>query len=83
MVGVPAVVDNDSTGLGASPMRLWLPHAPQLQRTVSTQSCDGCETRQYHNDACAAERLHCMQGVGPHQVIDWLEMQLSTAQTPP
>ncbi|WP_398330629.1 hypothetical protein [Vulcanococcus sp.] len=51
--------------------------APQLQRTVSTQSCDGCTTRRYRNDACAAERHHCMEGVGPHQVIDWVEAQLS------
>jgi heptosyltransferase-3 len=84
-VGTPvlAVVGNDSTDLGASPVRLWLPRAPQLQRTVSTQSCDGCETRRYRNDACAAERHHCMEGVGPHQVIDWLEAQLATAQTLP
>jgi heptosyltransferase-3 len=78
-VGTPvlAVVGNDSTDLGASPVRLWLPRAPQLQRTVSTQSCDGCETRRYRNDACVAERHHCMEGVGPHQVIDWLYAQLA------
>jgi heptosyltransferase-3 len=84
-VGTPvlAVVGNDSTDLGASPLRLWLPRAPQLQRTVSTQSCDGCETRRYRNDACIAVSHHCMEGVGPHQVIDWLEAQLVMAQTPP
>ena len=84
-VGTPvlAVVGNDSTGLGASPVRLWLPRAPQLQRTVSSQSCDGCETRRYRNDTCVAERHHCMEGVGPNQVIDWLEAQLAMAQTQP
>jgi ADP-heptose:LPS heptosyltransferase len=77
-VGTPvlAVVGNDSQGVGASPMRLWLPRAPQLQRTVSSASCDGCESRRYRNDACVAERHHCMEGVGPHQVIDWLKAQL-------
>jgi heptosyltransferase-3 len=79
-VGTPvlAVVGNDSAEVGASPVRLWLPRAPQLQRTVSTKSCDGCEARRYRNDACAAERHHCMEGVGPHQVIDWFETHLAS-----
>lgn len=77
-VGTPtlAVMGNDAAAVGASPMRLWLPRARQLQRTVSSASCDGCEARRYRNDGCVAERHHCMEGVEPAQVTRWLEQTL-------
>ena len=77
-VGTPvlAVVGNDAAGVGASPIRLWLPRAPQLQRTISTASCSGCVDEHFRNDGCVAERHHCMEGVNPVQVIDWLEQEL-------
>lgn len=73
-MGTPllAVVGNDAAGLGASPVRLWLPRARQLTRTISSASCDGCEGLRYRNDACIADRHHCMEGVEPQQVIHWL-----------
>ena len=77
-VGTPvlALVGNDATSVGASPVRLWLPRAAQLQRTVSTNSCHGCEAERFRNDSCVAERHHCMEGVEPEQVINWLNQQL-------
>ena len=78
-VGVPvmAVVGNDGEGVGASPIRLWLPRAPQLARTVSTAHCDGCTAEHFLNDGCVAERHHCMEGVDAAQVINWLEQVMS------
>uniref|UniRef100_UPI0040471B9C glycosyltransferase family 9 protein n=1 Tax=Cyanobium sp. TaxID=2164130 RepID=UPI0040471B9C len=77
-VGTPvlAVVGNDAAGVGASPIRLWLPRAPQLGRTISTTSCSGCVAERFRNDGCVAERHHCMEGVDPAQVIHWLEQEV-------
>ena len=77
-VGTPvlAVVGNDAAGVGASPIRLWLPRAPQLARTVSTARCSGCVAERFRNDGCVAERHHCMEGVDPAQVIHWLEQEV-------
>ncbi len=78
-VGTPvlAVVGNDIDNVGASPLRLWLPRAPQLERTVSSASCSGCAEARFHNDGCIAEHHHCMEGVEPQQVTSWLARNLS------
>ncbi|MCP9809142.1 glycosyltransferase family 9 protein [Cyanobium sp. HWJ4-Hawea] len=74
-VGTPtlAVVGNDANGLGASPIRLWLPRLPNCQRTVANVSCDGCDALRFRNDECVKDNHECMESVGPHQVVDWLE----------
>ena len=77
-VGTPvlAVVGNDAEGLGASPIRLWLPRSNQLTRTVSSVSCSGCDDRRFRNEACVEELHACMNGVLPQQVTDWLKTVL-------
>ena len=77
-VGTPvlAIVGNNQEGVGASPIRLWLPHAEKLERTVSSATCFGCEEHRYRNDACTAASHQCMDGVEPEQVLQWLEQQL-------
>lgn len=74
-VGTPvlAIVGNNKNGLGASPIRLWMPRAEQLARTVSSANCSGCEDQRYRNDACVAESHQCMDGVEPEQVLHWLK----------
>ena len=73
-VGTPtlAVVGNDAAGVGASPIRLWLPRVAVLQRTVSSSSCSACADNRYRNDACLVEGHLCMAGVEPEQVLSWL-----------
>ena len=73
-VGTPtlAVVGNDSAGVGASPIRLWLPRVAVLQRTVSSTTCSACADNRYRNDACLVEGHPCMSGVKPGQVLNWL-----------
>jgi len=73
-VGTPtlAVVGNDAAGVGASPIRLWLPRVAVLQRTVSTSSCSACADNRYRNDACLVDGHPCMAGVEPEQVLSWL-----------
>ena len=69
---VLAVVGNDADGLGASPIRLWLPRATKVSRTVSESSCDGCEQNRYRNEHCVADAHACMWGVSAEQVVSWL-----------
>ena len=78
-VGTPtlAVVGNDAEGVGASPIRLWLPRSSSLSRTISRSSCSLCSENRFRNDGCLAETHHCMQGVDPQQVIHWLETTLA------
>lgn len=78
-VGTPtlAVVGNDADGVGASPIRLWMPRAHQLQRTVSTQTCTGCDDQRFRNEGCVADRHYCMEGVSSQQVITWLQTVLA------
>jgi len=73
-VGTPtlAIVGNDAAGLGASPIRLWLPRVEVLQRTHSSASCGACANNRYRNDGCLVEGHPCMAGVDPRQVLDWL-----------
>ena len=73
-VGTPtlAVVGNDAQGVGASPIRLWLPRCSNLQRTASSFSCSACAENRFRNDACLVEGHPCMQQVAVQQVLDWL-----------
>jgi len=83
-VGVPtlAVIGNDATGVGASPVRLWMPRSANCTRTVSTQQCDGCEALRFRNDGCVREGHPCMQGVEANQVITWLQGLQVAGQLP-
>jgi ADP-heptose:LPS heptosyltransferase len=73
-VGTPtlAIVGNDAAGVGASPIRLWLPRVAVLQRTISSASCSACAENRYLNDGCLVEGHPCMAGVEASQVMDWL-----------
>ena len=79
-VGTPtlAVVGNDAAGVGASPIRLWLPRAANLQRTTSPASCHSCAERRFRNDGCVESGHPCMQAVAPQQVTDWLTHVFNT-----
>jgi heptosyltransferase-3 len=68
-----AVVGNDQNGVGASPIRLWMPRAPQVTRTVSSASCSKCSEARFSNNGCLADSHNCMEGVAPEQVITWLK----------
>lgn len=74
-VGTPtlAVVGNDATGIGASPMRLWLPRCSNVSRTVAPATCRACADNRFRNDGCLVEGHPCMASVEPDQVIAWLE----------
>ena len=72
-----AVVGNDASGVGASPIRLWLPRASNLQRTISEHTCGECARRRFRNDDCVVDGHPCMQGVQPQQVMDWLDQVLA------
>lgn len=78
-MGTPtlAVVGNDADGVGASPIRLWLPRAANLQRTCSPVTCHSCADRRFRNDGCVEAQHHCMEAVDPRQVTDWLGSVLS------
>ena len=77
-VGTPtlAVVGNDKEANGASPIRLWQPRNPVVERTVSTTTCKLCSENRYKNDICIAENHICMDGVSANQVIEWLEKKI-------
>jgi len=74
-VGTPtlAIVGNDVDGIGASPMRLWLPRCSNVERTVSTETCRACADNRFRNDACLVDGHPCMASVDPDQVIGWLQ----------
>ena len=77
-VGTPtlAIVGNDHLGVGASPIRLWMPRSPNCDRTVSSVSCDACSAARFRNDHCLKDDHECMNAVSPDQVIHWLERTL-------
>ena len=83
-VGTPtlAIVGNDANDVGASPIRLWMPRAAVCDRTISVNTCDGCEAVRFRNDACLKQTHHCMEGVTAEQVIQWLERTLNRAGKP-
>ena len=74
-VGTPtlAVVGNDMSGVGASPIRLWMPRCQNAQRTYSSVSCSLCAENYFANDECLLDGHPCMEGVAPQMVIDWLD----------
>ena len=74
-VGTPtfAVVGNDANGVGASPIRLWLPRVATCSRSESSYTCDKCSVEQFRNNDCLVDGHPCMTGVKPQQIIDWLE----------
>ena len=73
-VGTPtfAIVGNDDNGVGASPIRLWLPRSPNVSRSISSFTCHDCETNRFRNDSCLVDGHPCMYSVNPMQVIDWI-----------
>lgn len=77
-VGTPtlAIVGNDVDGVGASPIRLWMPRTQNCTRTFSTNTCGECSAARFKNDACLLENHTCMEGVSPSQVTSWLDKQL-------
>lgn len=77
-MGTPtlAIVGNDKYDRGASPIRLWLPRCTNVNRTVSTYTCELCAQNQFRNDTCIADEHHCMLGVHPTQVMEWLSKTL-------
>ena len=78
-VGTPtyAVVGNDSDGMGASPVRLWMPRCTNVTRSVSPASCSACADNRFRNNACLVDGHPCMAAIQPSEVIDWLMVQLN------
>ena len=77
-VGTPtlALIGNDISEVGASPIRLWLPRCTNVSRTIASSTCHECESRRFRNNDCVVEGHPCMQSVEPTQVIAWLDSQL-------
>ena len=73
-MGTPtlAIVGNDADGVGASPIRLWLPRVDNCQRTVSSHTCEQCTLNCFNNNDCLVEGHPCMSGVTSKQVLEWL-----------
>ena len=77
-VGTPtyAIVGNDSEGIGASPVRLWMPRCSNVKRSISPASCSACADNRFSNDACLVAGHPCMEAIQPSEVIKWLKFQL-------
>ncbi len=77
-VGTPtlAIVGNDKNGDGVSPIRLWLPRTPLLERTISSYTSMKFSENHYRNDDLE-EAKRCMYSVKPQQVIDWIKKKLN------
>ena len=73
-VGTPTFVitGNDKEGVGASPIRLWLPRVQHLKRAISSEHCNKCAENNYLNDHCLVANHPCMAGVSDAQVIEWI-----------
>ena len=71
-----AIVGNDVDGVGASPIRLWMPRSSNCERTVSEVSCDACAVARFRNDHCLKDSHECMDAVSPDQVTLWLKRTL-------
>lgn len=74
-VGTPtyAIVGNDAAGVGASPIRLWMPRSSNVTRSTATVTCALCEQARFGNDGCLAQDHACMSSVTPDQVIAWIQ----------
>ena len=71
-----AIVGNDSSGYGASPLRLWLPRVPNVYRTNATHTCTLCADNLFRNDDCLIDNHPCMQSISTTQVLDWFNTHL-------
>ena len=78
-VGTPtyAIVGNDGDGMGASPVRLWMPRCGNVTRSISPVSCSACADNRFRNDACLVDGHPCMTAIQPSDVIQWLQLQLN------
>ena len=78
-MGTPTlgVIGNDAEGVGASPVRLWMPRGSHVTRTVSSEQCSRCAEEHFRNDDCIVAGHPCMRGVAAEQVLEWLEPLLS------
>ena len=74
---VMAIVGNDRDGVGASPIRLWLPPAENVFRTESSEHCALCMDNKYKNSDCLIENTLAWKGVSSEQVIRWLKETLN------
>ncbi len=77
-VGTPtlAILGNDIDGVGASPMRLWMPRCANVSRTVSSNTCEKCADNHFRNDNCLVDSHPCVTSVGPEQVMDWINSNI-------
>ena len=78
-VGTPTlgIVGNDLEGVGASPVRLWMPRCDNFNRTMSSITCTECADNRFRNDNCLIDNHPCMNAVQPSDVVRWLVAQLS------
>ena len=78
-VGTPtyAIVGNDGDGVGASPVRLWMPRCSNVTRSISPTSCAACADNRFRNDDCLINGHPCMAAIKPSVVIDWLKVHLA------
>ena len=78
-VGTPtyAVIGNDDDGMGASPVRLWMPRCINVTRSVSPVTCSGCADNRLRNNSCLVDGHPCMEAIQPSEVINWLRVQLN------
>ena len=67
---------NDGDGVGASPVRLWMPSCDNVTRSISPTSCAVCADNRFRNDGCLVDGHPCMAAIQPSVVIDWLKTQL-------
>ena len=72
--GIPvlAIVGNDKEGIGASPIRLWMPRSTNVSRTISDHGCDRCLMNKFKNNNCLVDDHNCMNGIKTDEVINWL-----------
>ncbi len=73
-VGTPtfAIVGNDIDGIGASPIRLWMPRCKNVSRTIAKETCSKCADNHFRNDNCLVDSHPCLRSVDPEQVINWI-----------
>ena len=78
-VGTPtyAIVGNDGDGVGASPVRLWMPRCSNVTRSIGPTTCAACADNRFRNDGCLIKGHPCMAAIQPSVVIDWLKAQLA------
>jgi ADP-heptose:LPS heptosyltransferase len=68
-----AIFGTDTTGIGASPQRLWAPQQPWVKLTSSPVRCNGCLEAGYRNDGCLLPQHRCMETILPQQVMELAE----------